>query len=49
MLNFNLSLCFLSIATFVGAAEISFSGKNKISGELMAMDPDGYSKRALLD
>jgi len=41
MLNFNLSLCFLSIATFVGAAEISFSGKNKISGELTAMDPDG--------
>jgi hypothetical protein len=41
MLNFNFSLCLLSIATFAGAAEISFLGKNKISGELMAMDPDG--------
>jgi hypothetical protein len=41
MLNFNFSLYLLSIATFVGAAEISFVGKNKISGDLLAMDPDG--------
>jgi hypothetical protein len=41
MLNFNLRLCLLCIATYAGAAEISFSGKNKISGELIAMDIDG--------
>lgn len=41
MLNFNLSLCLLCIASFAGAVEISFLGKNKISGELMEMDPDG--------
>ncbi len=41
MWNFNFSLCCLSIATFVGAAEVSFNGENKITGELMAIDQDG--------
>jgi hypothetical protein len=41
MWNFKFILCCLGIATFVGAAEISFNGENKITGELMAMDQDG--------
>ena len=41
MWNFNFSLCLFSIATFAGAAEISFVGNNKLSGELIAMDQDG--------
>jgi hypothetical protein len=41
MWNFKFNLCCLSIATFAGAAEISFTGDNKITGELVAMDQDG--------
>ncbi len=41
MWNFKFILCCLSIATFVGAAEVSFNGEIKITGELIAMDQDG--------
>ena len=41
MWNFKFILCCLSIATFVGAAEVSFNGENKITGELVSMDQDG--------
>jgi hypothetical protein len=41
MLNFNFIFSLLSIATFVGAAEISFPGKSKLSGDVVAIDPEG--------
>lgn len=41
MWNFNFSLCLLGIASFAGAAEVSFVGQNKLSGELISMDQDG--------
>lgn len=41
MQNFNHALCYLSFVALTGAAEISFSDDNKITGDLMAMDENG--------
>lgn len=41
MRNFNHALCYLSFVALAGAAEISFSDDNKLTGELMAMDENG--------
>jgi hypothetical protein len=41
MWNFKFILCYLYLATLVGAAEISLSGDNKITGEVVVMDEQG--------
>lgn len=41
MWNFKFSLCCLGLATFASGAEVSFSGDNKLTGEIIAMDADG--------
>jgi hypothetical protein len=41
MWNFKSSLFFGCLASLVGAAEVSFSGDNKITGEPTSMDADG--------
>lgn len=39
--NFKFSLCFSCLASMLGAAEVSFLGDNKITGEPTSMDADG--------
>lgn len=41
MWNFKFSLCSLCFATIATGAEVSFTGDNKITGDLIAMDADG--------
>jgi len=41
MWNFKFKLCYVCLASIAGAAEVSFSGDNKITGELVAMEDNG--------